>query len=163
MESSKSSSATARSAPTDTRTRTGTVMGAPRMRWMRAWLALAAVVPVVAATAPTPAPSAPTAKPTLYPTHDGCSVESYYSGVREHFDKLEGLALQKLLHNLISGHTIVPYTSTKTDAWDALEVLDADPTNDENVKVRRRTPPRQPSLSGKVPPAPGRPHSPTTL
>ena len=99
---------------------------------MVARLALAAVVPAVVATAPTPAPSAPTADPTSYP---GCSVETYYSGVREQFDKLEGLALQKLLHNLISGHTIVPYTSTNTDTWDALEVLDEDPTNDQNVKL----------------------------
>ena len=46
---------------------------------------------------------------------------------------LTGSALKSTLHNLIDGHTVVPYTSAATDVWDALQVLDEDPANTANV------------------------------
>ncbi|MES2920253.1 MAG: endonuclease [Verrucomicrobiota bacterium] len=46
---------------------------------------------------------------------------------------LYGTALKAALHQIIRGHHIVPYTSTSTDVWDALKVLDEDPENSANV------------------------------
>lgn len=46
---------------------------------------------------------------------------------------LTGSSLKSALHNIIDGHTVIPYTSTATDAWDALQVLDEDPANPANV------------------------------
>lgn len=46
---------------------------------------------------------------------------------------LSGSALKAALHELINGHTVLPYTSGSTDVWDALMVLDADPNNSANV------------------------------
>lgn len=46
---------------------------------------------------------------------------------------LTGSALKSALHDLIDGHKVIPYTSTATDVWDALQVLDEDPGNPANV------------------------------
>jgi hypothetical protein len=44
-----------------------------------------------------------------------------------------GAALKSALHGIIDGHTVLPYTATGTDTWDALKVLDEDPANAANV------------------------------
>lgn len=44
-----------------------------------------------------------------------------------------GSALKAALQGIIKNHTVVPYTSTSTDTWDALKVLDEDPTDSNNV------------------------------
>jgi len=44
-----------------------------------------------------------------------------------------GAALKSALHEIIKGHTVLPYTATPTDTWDALKVLDEDPANAANV------------------------------
>ena len=56
-----------------------------------------------------------------------CDVSTYYAGAA--WSALSGSALLAALHTHVStGATVVPYTSsTKTDAWDGLAVLDADP------------------------------------
>ncbi len=46
---------------------------------------------------------------------------------------LSGTALKTALNQIIRGHTVIPYTSTATDVWDALKVLDEDPANPANV------------------------------
>ncbi len=46
---------------------------------------------------------------------------------------LTGTALKAALHQIICGHHIIPYTSTSTDVWNALKVLDEDPANSANV------------------------------
>jgi endonuclease I len=46
---------------------------------------------------------------------------------------LSGSALKTELNQIIRGHTVIPYTSTATDVWDALKVLDEDPVNPANV------------------------------
>ena len=46
---------------------------------------------------------------------------------------LSGSALKAALHERIKGHTVLPYTASSTDVWDALMVLDADPNNSANV------------------------------
>jgi endonuclease I len=46
---------------------------------------------------------------------------------------LSGVTLKAALHNRIKGHTVLPYTASSTDVWDALMVLDADPANSANV------------------------------
>ena len=46
---------------------------------------------------------------------------------------LTGDALKSALHDIIDGHTVLPYTATPTDTWDALKVLDEDPGNSLNV------------------------------
>ena len=44
--------------------------------------------------------------------------------------------LQEALRGLVaSPHTVIPYTSTATDTWDALRSLDADPANASNVML----------------------------
>ena len=40
-----------------------------------------------------------------------------------------GAALKAALHDIIDGHTVLPYTAVATDTWDALKVLDEDPAN----------------------------------
>jgi endonuclease I len=48
---------------------------------------------------------------------------------------LTGPALKAALHSIIRNHTIIPYTSSWTDAWDALKALDRDPLNPSNVRL----------------------------
>ena len=49
---------------------------------------------------------------------------------------LSGSALKTALHNRIRGHAALPYSSSSsTDVWDALVVLDADPANGANVRL----------------------------
>ena len=41
----------------------------------------------------------------------------------------------------MTGHTVIPYTSSNTDCWDALSVLDADPTDANSViLIYKQTP-----------------------
>ena len=44
-----------------------------------------------------------------------------------------GAVLKSALHEVIKGHTVLPYTSTVTDTWDALMTVDEDPLNPANV------------------------------
>src|SRR5436190_3569602 len=47
-----------------------------------------------------------------------------------------GPTLRDALHQIIAGHTVVPYSpSTRTDTVDALKVLDEDPSDTNNVLV----------------------------
>ena len=53
-----------------------------------------------------------------------CDVDAYYSSVDL---SLTGAALRAALRARIAAHDVIPYTSTATDVWDALKVVDADP------------------------------------
>ena len=54
-----------------------------------------------------------------------CDTDEYYADVDL---TLTGSALRAALHARIkSPHTVIPYTSSATDVWDALKVIDADP------------------------------------
>lgn len=44
-----------------------------------------------------------------------------------------GAELKAALQIIISNHTVIPYTSTATDTWDAVKVLDEAPTNSLDV------------------------------
>jgi endonuclease I len=44
-----------------------------------------------------------------------------------------GGTLKTALHDIIKDHTQIPYTASSTDTWDALKVLDEDPTNSNRV------------------------------
>jgi endonuclease I len=96
------------------------------MKIRRLVAALAAVsltsvgVVVVAVGAPAPARAAETA-PSRAP-HDPAT---YYAGTAG----LSGNALALELNSIIDGNTFLPYTSGATDVWDALKVLDRDPSN----------------------------------
>jgi endonuclease I len=48
---------------------------------------------------------------------------------------LSGPALKAALHSIIRNHTVIPYTSSWTDAWDAMKALDQDPNNPSNVRL----------------------------
>ena len=48
---------------------------------------------------------------------------------------LTGPALKAALHSIIRNHTVIPYTSSWTDAWDALKALDQDPLSPGNVRL----------------------------
>ena len=104
-------------------------------------------VPILAPTAvPIPAPTAapipaPTAVPLPAPTTaastpcasgDDCSdLSSYYCGIDL---TLTGAVLAAQLQaRVASPHTVIPYTSSATDCWDALSVLDADPSNADHI------------------------------
>ncbi len=41
--------------------------------------------------------------------------------------------LKAALNNIIKGHTGFPYTSSSTDVWDILSVIDEDPNNSSNI------------------------------
>lgn len=61
-----------------------------------------------------------------------CTLSNYYSGVS--WGSLSGPTLRAALRTHIrTGHTTIPYTSTNTDCWDALTVLDEDPEINGNV------------------------------
>ena len=62
-----------------------------------------------------------------------CALENYYSAVS--WEPLVGSALLSSLHTQISaGTSSIPYTSsTATDVWDALEILDSDPDVPGNI------------------------------
>lgn len=44
-----------------------------------------------------------------------------------------GAALKAALHNVIKNHTVLPYTGTSTDTWDAVKMLDEDPADSASV------------------------------
>ena len=44
-----------------------------------------------------------------------------------------GGTLKGALHEIIKGHTVLPYTSTSTDTWDAVMMLDEDPLDSASV------------------------------
>ena len=50
---------------------------------------------------------------------------TYYAGT----EGLTGNALALALNAIIDGNTFLPYTSSETDVWDALKVLDQDPND----------------------------------
>ena len=81
-------------------------------------------------TTSTPAPaSASTPAPT---PASACSTSQYWSGYD--FSALSATEIRTALLEKIDGHTALPYTSSSsTDVWDALEVLDADPSDSDNV------------------------------
>jgi len=54
---------------------------------------------------------------------------SYYDSA----DALTGLNLKAALHGIIDDHTVIPYSSSSFDAHDAMDVLDQDPNNANNV------------------------------
>ena len=60
-----------------------------------------------------------------------CDTATYYEDVDL---TLTGSALRAALHARIkTPHTVIPYTSSATDVWDALKEIDADPSNTDNV------------------------------
>ena len=67
----------------------------------------------------------------------GCSLEDYYEPISgdllNYATAHTAATMDKVLHDLIAPHNVIPYTSTKTDCWDALSDLDVDPTNPSNV------------------------------
>ncbi|GMH63542.1 hypothetical protein TrRE_jg11497, partial [Triparma retinervis] len=67
----------------------------------------------------------------------GCEVSDYYASISSDLSTYSTShtpsSLDSVLHDLIAGHNVIPYTSTKTDCWDALSTLDADPANPDNV------------------------------
>ncbi len=54
---------------------------------------------------------------------------SYYVSVTNK----TGTTLKSALHDIINGHTVIPYNSSSFDTHDALVVLDQDPSNSANV------------------------------
>lgn len=60
-------------------------------------------------------------------TDDG--LYDYYSTA---FGK-SGDALKAALHEIVDDHIVFPYTDSSTDVWDALKVLDEDPSDSANV------------------------------
>ena len=64
-----------------------------------------------------------------------CDTDEYYADVDL---TLTGSALRAALHARIkSPHTVIPYTSSATDVWDALKEIDADPAVDARLPVFR--------------------------
>ena len=53
----------------------------------------------------------------------------YYSSVTNQTSS----GLEAALHNVITNHTVIPYSSSSFDTHDALVVLDRDPSNAGNV------------------------------
>jgi endonuclease I len=65
-----------------------------------------------------------------------CILRGYAQIPAGYYDGAEGLsgdALKAALNDIISGHTVYPYTSSGTDVWDILKATDRDPVNPANV------------------------------
>ncbi|WP_421917807.1 endonuclease [Marinifilum sp.] len=57
------------------------------------------------------------------------SIEEYYQSATGK----TGSELKTSLHNIIKGHTELPYTSSEYDVWDALDEADQDPDNENHI------------------------------
>jgi len=57
------------------------------------------------------------------------SVDQYYQNT----EGKSGDELKTALHNIIKNNTVLPYTSSKYDVWDAMKETDEDPNNPNNV------------------------------
>ena len=53
----------------------------------------------------------------------------YYDSV----DLSSPAALRQSIHDIIDGHTKIPYTASSTDTWDVLEIADQDPFNSSRI------------------------------
>ena len=89
------------------------------------WLVLA-YVHESASNVPSPAPTSP-----CIPSDECSNVSSYYCNTDL---SLRGAALATVLQiRVASPHAVIPYTSSSTDCWDALSILDADPSSVDHV------------------------------
>jgi len=72
------------------------------------------------------------ARPAAVDPGRGCDVAAYYAPADL---GASGAELTMQLHSLVATpHTVIPYThATKTDTWDALRDLDADPADPTKV------------------------------
>lgn len=57
------------------------------------------------------------------------STEEYYQSATGK----TGNELKTALHNIIKGNTVLPYTSSEYDVWDALKETDADPNDETKI------------------------------
>ena len=57
------------------------------------------------------------------------AFDSYYRSI----DGIDSEDLRSVLHDLIDGNKVLPYTSSSFDVWDALMQTDEDPDNSNNV------------------------------
>jgi len=55
------------------------------------------------------------------------------SGYYDSVDFTNPATVRVTLHNIIDGHTKIPYTSTATDTWNVLELADQDPNNSTRI------------------------------
>jgi len=55
------------------------------------------------------------------------------SGYYDSVDFTNPATVRATLHNIIDGHTKIPYTSTATDTWNVLELADQDPNNSTRI------------------------------
>jgi len=73
-----------------------------------------------------------------------CTPSAYYSAIQSTLDdplSLSASELDTILRDHIRGHTVIPYTSTNVDCWDALNILDADPSDaDSVILIYKQTP-----------------------
>ena len=58
-----------------------------------------------------------------------CNVSLYYASLGSNFLVQSNSALATELHDLISPHHVIPYSSTSLDTSDALKITDADAAN----------------------------------
>ena len=61
-----------------------------------------------------------------------CDSADFYSGLDT---AATGTPLRNALRNLVGSHNVIPYTSSATDCWDALNVLEQDPEDALNVTL----------------------------
>ncbi len=57
------------------------------------------------------------------------AFNSYYKLI----DGIDSEDLKEVLHDLIDGNKVLPYTASSFDVWDALDQTDEDPNNSNNV------------------------------
>jgi len=55
------------------------------------------------------------------------------SGYYDSVDFTNPATVRATLHNIIDGHTKIPYTSSSTDTWNVLELADQDPNNSTRI------------------------------
>ena len=71
----------------------------------------------------------------------GSSFDPTYGMVQasipqDYYQEADGKSSEQLkeaLHQIISNHTVFPYTSSSTDTWDILQLSDQDPENHDNM------------------------------
>ncbi len=63
----------------------------------------------------------------------GGAIAAPPAGYYDTVDTTNTAALRITLHDVIDGHTRIPYTSSSTDTWDVLELADQDPLDSGNI------------------------------
>jgi len=101
-------------------------------------------VPTLTKNSPTPVISARLVLAVLLVFATGGALADPPPGYYDSVDYTSPETVRATVHNIIDGHTKIPYTSSATDTWNVLELADQDPNNSTRIidVYKNRTSPK---------------------